>query len=114
MDAYQLEGKSYSTYDAAVADNPDAIDEPTTVTLDPSVVRRELGNGQLVEVPQVELDERNAAQAAYDALQWARDRQAAYASLEEQLDMLYWDMKSGTTTFVDHRDAVKSAHPKPA
>ena len=40
-------------------------------------------------------------------------RQEAYGSIADQLDMIYWDGKNGTTTFQDHIDAVKAAHPKP-
>ena len=40
-------------------------------------------------------------------------RQEAYGSIADQLDMIYWDGKNSTTTFQDHVDAVKAAHPKP-
>ena len=40
-------------------------------------------------------------------------RQEAYGSIADQLDMIYWDGKNTTTTFQDHIDAVKAAHPKP-
>jgi len=40
-------------------------------------------------------------------------RQEAYGSIADQLDMIYWDGKNSTTTFQDHIDAVKAAHPKP-
>ncbi len=36
-----------------------------------------------------------------------------YASVEDQLDMLYWDSVNGTSTWSDHIAAVKAAHPKP-
>ena len=41
-------------------------------------------------------------------------RQEAYGSIADQLDMIYWDGKNGTTTFQNHIDAVKAAHPKPS
>jgi len=45
--------------------------------------------------------------------QYTEDRQQAYASIEEQLDMQYWDRVNGTDTWKQHIDAVKTAHPKP-
>ena len=39
-------------------------------------------------------------------------RASAYKSIAEQLDMQYWDRVNGTTTWKEHIDAVKSAHPK--
>ena len=50
--------------------------------------------------------------ASYDAKQYARDRAAAYPSIQEQLDMQYWDSVNGTTTWADAIAAVKAAHPK--
>jgi len=41
------------------------------------------------------------------------DRQAAYASIADQLDMQYWDNVNGTTTWKDHIAKVKSDNPKP-
>ena len=37
-----------------------------------------------------------------------------YASVQEQLDMQYWDAVNGTTTWKDHVAAVKSKYPKPS
>ena len=36
-----------------------------------------------------------------------------YASVGDQLDMQYWDMVNGTTTWKDHIAAVKAKYPKP-
>jgi uncharacterized small protein (DUF1192 family) len=52
-------------------------------------------------------------QAEYDAKQYARDRQKAYPSIQEQLDMQYWDSVNGTTTWKDAIAAVKTENPKP-
>ena len=41
------------------------------------------------------------------------DRRKAYGDIGDQLDMQYWDLVNGTTTFKDYVAAVKSAHPKP-
>ena len=40
-------------------------------------------------------------------------RQAAYASIGDQLDMQYWDAVNGTTTWKDAIAQVKSDNPKP-
>ena len=45
--------------------------------------------------------------------QYARDRRASYPSIQEQLDMQYWDSVNGTTTWKDAIEAVKTEHPKP-
>ena len=37
-----------------------------------------------------------------------------YASVQEQLDMQYWDAVNGTTTWKDHVAAVKAKYPKPS
>jgi hypothetical protein len=66
----------------------------------------------------VELDEALIAaevarlQAEYDAKQYQRDRAAAYPSIQEQLDMQYWDSINGTTTWQDAISAVKSQYTK--
>jgi hypothetical protein len=53
-------------------------------------------------------------QIAYDAAAYQRSRAAAYPSIQEQLDMQYWDSVNGTTTWADAIAAVKAAHPKGA
>jgi len=40
-------------------------------------------------------------------------RYLEYPSIQEQLDMQYWDSVNGTTTWADAIAAVKDAHPKP-
>jgi hypothetical protein len=40
-------------------------------------------------------------------------RQMAYASIQDQLDMQYWDNVNGTTTWKDHIAQVKADNPKP-
>lgn len=41
-------------------------------------------------------------------------RQFAYGSIQDQLDMQYWDAVNGTTTWKDHIAQVKSDNPKPS
>jgi len=50
-------------------------------------------------------------QAEYDANQYQRDR--IYPSIQEQLDMQYWDKVNGTTNWQDAIAKVKSDTPKP-
>ena len=41
-------------------------------------------------------------------------RQQAYGSVQNQLDMQYWDGVNGTTLWADHIAQVKADNPKPA
>ena len=50
-------------------------------------------------------------QADYDAKQYQRER--VYPSIQEQLDMQYWDSVNGTTTWKDAVAKVKADNPKP-
>jgi hypothetical protein len=40
-------------------------------------------------------------------------RQEAYGSIQDQLDMQYWDGVNDTTTWADHIAQVKADNPKP-
>ena len=51
-------------------------------------------------------------QAEYDAKQYQRDRAKEYPSLQEQLDMQYWDSVNGTTIWQDTINAIKAKYPK--
>jgi hypothetical protein len=51
-------------------------------------------------------------QAEYDANQYQRDRATAYPSIQEQLDMQYWDKVNGTTNWEDAIAKVKTDTPK--
>jgi len=57
-----------------------------------------------IEAKMVEL------QADYDAKQYQRDR--VYPSIQEQLDMQYWDSVNGTTNWEDAIAKVKADNPK--
>ena len=52
-------------------------------------------------------------QAEYDSKQYHRDRAISYPSLQDQLDMQYWDSVNGTTTWKDAIAKVKTDIPKP-
>jgi hypothetical protein len=56
----------------------------------------------------------SAVAAWVDPNQYKRDRAAAYPSIQEQLDMQYWDSVNGTTTWADAIAKVKADHPKGA
>ena len=62
-------------------------------------------NGNKVEV---DID---AVNAWVDPEQYKIDR--VYPSIQEQLDMQYWDSVNGTTTWKDAIAAVKTENPKP-
>ena len=51
-------------------------------------------------------------QADYDAKQYQRDRATAYPSIQEQLDMQYWDKVNGTTNWENAIAKVKLDNPK--
>ena len=50
-------------------------------------------------------------QAEYDANKYQRDR--VYPSIQDQLDMQYWDKVNGTTIWQDTIAKVKADTPKP-
>ena len=54
-----------------------------------------------------------AAQTWEDPESYVEERISAYPSIQEQLDMQYWDSINGTTTWADAIQAVKDAYPKP-
>ena len=51
-------------------------------------------------------------QADYDSKQYQRNRQSP--SIQEQLDMQYWDSVNGTNTWKDAIAKVKTDNPKPS
>jgi hypothetical protein len=51
-------------------------------------------------------------QAEYDAEEYARNREEAYPSMGDQLDMIYKDTKNSTTTHADAVEVVKTKWPK--
>ena len=86
---------------------------PNVVSIDDTAGAMD-ANGNPVTIDQAAYDAEVARlEAEHAATQYQRDRKQAYASIEEQLDMQYWDSVNGTTTWADHIAAVKGAHPKP-
>ena len=50
--------------------------------------------------------------AEYNAKQYQRNRAKAYPSIQEQLDMQYWDKVNGTDNWEQAINAVKAQYPK--
>ena len=50
--------------------------------------------------------------AEYNSKQYQRNRAKAYPSIQEQLDMQYWDKVNGTDTWEQSINAVKAKYPK--
>jgi hypothetical protein len=50
--------------------------------------------------------------AEYNAKQYQRNRAKAYPSIQEQLDLQYWDKINGTDTWEQAINAVKAKYPK--
>tara|TARA_R100000278_G_scaffold51698_1_gene43696 strand:- start:872 stop:1198 length:327 start_codon:yes stop_codon:yes gene_type:complete len=60
-------------------------------------------------------DELNIAYTAWlNANDYREKRKTSYPSMQEQLDMQYWDSINGTTTWKDAIAKVKSDNPKPS
>ena len=57
-----------------------------------------------------------ALQAAWDLENdsYKSERRSSYPSIQEQLDMQYWDSVKGTTTWKDAITKVKTDNPKPS
>ena len=49
----------------------------------------------------------------HEALQYQRDRETSYPSIQEQLDMQYWDAVNGTNKWQEAVAKVKADNPKP-
>jgi len=45
--------------------------------------------------------------------EYIQNRQLNYTTVENQLDMIYKDMKNGTTEWVDYIESIKTSFPKP-
>ena len=50
--------------------------------------------------------------AEYNAKQYQRDRAKAYPSIQEQLDLQYWDKINNTNKWEEAINAVKTKYPK--
>ena len=81
---------------------------PSVITIDESIGALDKDKN-LVVIDQSQVD---AARVTLDneaaAVQYRIDRQEEYPSIGDQLDMLYWDKKNGTSTWDDAVEAVKN------
>ena len=70
-------------------------------------------DGTQITLDQSKIDAARATlDAEYASLEYSRKRVEQYASIQDQLDMQYWDSVNGTTTWKDHIAKVKSDNPK--
>ena len=88
--------------------NPDT--QVTVLDNDIDRIKWSDGNPTNITKEQI-LAKQTELQADYDAKQYQRDR--VYPSIQEQLDMQYWDSVNGTTTWEDAVAKVKLDNPKP-
>ena len=58
------------------------------------------------------LDKIEELKAEYNSKQYQRDRAKAYPSIQEQLDLQYWDKVNGTDNWEQAINAVKAQYPK--
>ena len=83
------------------------------VTIDDTTGAKD-NNGNNVEI---DTDLVNAEvirlQAVYDAKAYQRTRSLEYPSIQDQLDMQYWDSVNSTTTWATAIAKVKTDNPKP-
>ena len=97
-------------YKAILKINPNAVVSVSGNELDTCTIEWLEGTTPIskadIEAKMVEV------QAEYDAKQYQRDRATAYPTIQDQLDMQYWDNINGTTTWEDAIDKVKADNPK--
>tara|TARA_R100001015_G_C4565037_1_gene124162 strand:- start:109 stop:405 length:297 start_codon:yes stop_codon:yes gene_type:complete len=86
---------------------------PNAVSIDDGTGAFDANNNSII-LDQSKIDEARATlNAEYATLEYSRKRVEQYASVEDQLDMQYWDSVNGTTIWKDHIAKVKSDNPKP-
>ena len=72
-----------------------------------------LWNEETEQPSQVQLDAKLAElQAEYNAQAYARSRATEYPSIQEQLDLQYWDKVNSTDKWGEAVKAVKDKYPK--
>ena len=71
-------------------------------------------DGNVVIIDETKVAEEIAKlQAEHDSKQYQRDRETSYPSIQEQLDMQYWDAVNGTKKWQETIAKVKADNPKP-
>lgn len=101
--------------------------EELTATAQAEIDAKKTANGGDGMFAQVNNDRREFTDAEYDQAVidkansdfdqqengYKTARQEAYGSIQDQLDMQYWDSVNGTTTWAEHIAQVKADNPKP-
>ena len=82
---------------------------PNVVTIDDATGAFD-ASGNKVTLVQSNID---AARVELNKLKYKDERASQYPSVQDQLDMQYWDKKNGTNKWVEAVDKVKSDNPKP-
>ena len=72
-----------------------------------------LRDGKIIEWSKGNPPTEEEIQSKIDSKQYQSDRVISYPSLQEQLDMQYWDRKNGTNKWEESIDKVKADNPKP-
>lgn len=67
-------------------------------------------DGDKITLEQSKID---AARTELNKLRYQEERAFAYPSIQEQLDLQYWDQVNGTTKWKEAIAKVKSDNPKP-
>ena len=94
--------------DLGTTDSEGIWTEPTEAELRAALIENEYVNPIAPEIWELEKYE---SEAAYTADQYARDRQAVYPKLEDQLDNIF---HNGVDAWKADIQAIKDAHPKPS
>ena len=89
------------------------INPKAEVTVDGDDINSITWDNGTTPIPKADIEAKiNELQSEYDANQYQRDRATAYPSIQEQLDMQYWDNVNGTTNWQDAIAKVKADNPK--
>ena len=90
-----------------------AINPTAEVSIEANDINKITWLNGTTPIPKADIEAKMAElQAEYDNNQYQRDRATAYPSIQEQLDMQYWDKVNGTTNWEDAIAKVKSDNPK--
>ena len=91
-----------------------AINPTAEVSIEANDINKITWLNGTTPIPKADIEAKMAElQVEYDANQYQRDRATAYPTIQEQLDMQYWDKVNGTTNWENAIAKVKSDTPKP-
>jgi hypothetical protein len=90
-----------------------AINPNASVTVDANDINKITWHNGTTPIPANEiLAKQQELIAEYNSNQYQRDRAKDYPSIQEQLDMQYWDKINGTNKWQQAINAVKQKYPK--